>query len=159
MKRRRRLKRLHVGPVLLQGHRRFADVLVRLEKENGAGTSGVGDAVAIRRAPVHCAAHDLYLVLREKLFDCRLDDWERQREALSDFMTGQVARKMERLDDKLNDQIEVQPRLLQGRRRGRNFGDGHQFSRRHRWAPGDQRSGRRAFGPALHDRGRRATWA
>ena len=54
----------HVAPVLLERHRRDADVVVRFQEQRRPRTPGVRDAVAVRRPADHGAAGDLDLPLR-----------------------------------------------------------------------------------------------
>src|SRR4051794_8804315 len=63
----------HVPTVLVERHRRDTDIVVRLEKQGGALTAGVRDAVSVRRPADHRAPPDLNLPLRLEEIERRLD--------------------------------------------------------------------------------------
>ncbi len=118
---------IHVALILDERHGCHAHVVTAFEEKRGAGTPGVGDAIAIRRPANDTAADNLALMLCLEQIQCRFDDRKRQPQPATYLGPSELSGKMQRLENELDHEVESNPGFLHRLRRSRvrdDFGCG-----------------------------------
>ncbi len=111
--------RLEVFAILPQRHRRHADVLVVLQKQQRPPAALVCDPVPVRGPSDHRAAEDFALVRALQEIEHGLDYRELQPDSVGKLQTCIVGCEMHHLQHELGEEIVAQPRLFERARRRR----------------------------------------
>ncbi len=109
-----------VGLILVEGHGQRADVMVVLEEHGGAHIPGIGEAVRVRRRAHGRSPDNLAVAFALQSFEGRLDHKKRHTKARGQLGTAQLAGKMQRFRDELQNELAGKTDVFQPLRRRRH---------------------------------------
>ena len=111
--------RQHVRLVLREWHRRHADVVALLEKQQRTAATGIGDAEAEGGAADARAARHFTLPLPLELLEHRFDHRVFQAEAPCDVEAGQIGAEVQQLERQRGQRSFTQASFVEGPWRAR----------------------------------------